>query len=272
MNIATNHPDLWKSHFPKLSSTDHKYSRGYSLLSGGPATMTGATRLAALAALRVGSGVVTIAIPPDALTIYASSLLAVMIRPVEDLTHYKKMLEDSRITALLLGNGNGLSERTRSFTLAALDSHIPCVLDADALTVFADHPTRLFNTIKAPVIMTPHEGEFKKIFDLGSDRIASAHNAALQSKSIIVLKGAETVIAAPDDRIIINTNAPAWLATAGSGDVLAGIITGLLAQQLEPFYAACIGVWLHGEAAKCLGRGMIADDLPLAVGKVMSGL
>jgi ADP-dependent NAD(P)H-hydrate dehydratase / NAD(P)H-hydrate epimerase len=232
--------------------------------------MTGAARLAALSALRAGSGVVTIAVPTDASAIYASSLLAVMLCPVADVAEYKNMLDDRRISALLLGNGNGITERTRLMTLTALGSHRPIVLDADALTVFASHPEQLFEHVTSPVIMTPHEGEFKRLFALEGTREARAQQAAILSRSIIVLKGAHTVIASPDGRCAINNNAPPWLATAGSGDVLAGIIAGLLAQAVDPFYAACMGVWLHGEAATLLGRGMIADDLPFAVGRAVS--
>lgn len=234
--------------------------------------MTGAARLAAMAALRIGAGVVTITVPPEALQVYAASLLAIMVQPAESLAAFVGFISDKRRNALLIGPGNGINERTRIFTLAALATLKPCVLDADSLTVFSSHPETLLNALHPSAILTPHQREFARLFPVTTDRIKDARHAATLSNAVILLKGAETIIAHPDGRCVINNNAPPWLATAGSGDVLAGIITGLLAQKTAPFDAACMGAWLHGEAANLAGIGMIAEDLPGLLPNVMRAL
>lgn len=260
-----NAPPLWQAHFPYLSATSHKYTRGHSIVIGAPMHATGATRLAALAALRTGSGLVTVAATQEALPVYAISLLAVMVKAVNSLKELSACLADKRITAALIGPGCGVSETLREQTLLLLQNKTPCVIDADAITAFAASPASLFKAIQEPVVLTPHEGEFARLFNATGNKIERARTAAKTSGAVVVLKGNDTVIASPDGRIAINANAPLWLATAGSGDVLAGIITGLLAQGMPAFEAACAGVWLHSEAANHLGPGLIAEDLPAAL-------
>lgn len=224
--------------------------------------MTGAARLAARSAARIGVGITTIVVSPEAFVVYATSVESVLVRVIESADDLKSLTGDRRVSAFLLGPGAGVDEITRFRALTLLASKKPVVLDADALTVFQDDPNELFSAIIGPSVITPHEGEFTRIFDIGGDRVSRALTAAHQSGAVVVLKGANTVIAAPDGRTIINTNAPPSLATAGSGDVLAGVIVGLLAQGMDEFFAAAAAVWLHGAAASRFGIGLIADDLP----------
>jgi len=260
-----NIPALWKSSFPMADFDSHKYTRGHAIVVGGLVTTTGAARLAAASALRAGAGLVSIACPPDALPIYAASLTSVMTKPVKNMSELATLLEDKRVTAALIGPGNGVNETTREQVLHILSLKKPCVLDADALTVFKNDAKSLFAAIETPTVLTPHEGEFERLFSFKGNKAQRAREAAKHSKAVVVFKGNDTVIAAPDGRIAINAGAPAWLATAGSGDVLAGLITGLLAQHMPAFEAACAGVWMHGRAAAECGPGMIAEDLPNAV-------
>jgi hydroxyethylthiazole kinase-like uncharacterized protein yjeF len=275
-----NAPKLWRASFPVPRLDGHKYLRGHAVVVSGAASFTGAARLAARGALRAGAGLVTIASPPDALAINAASNLAVMVRVVDGARELATLLSDTRLNAVAIGPGCGVSAQTRDMTLAALDRGPDnvgraVVVDADALTSFAADPAQLFSSIKARApavtILTPHTGEFAKLFG-NLPNIAEVHSkleqarcAAAASGAIIVLKGADTVIAAPDQRAAINENAPPWLATAGSGDVLAGFLTGLAAQGMSGFDAACAGVWLHGEAAHEFGAGLISEDLPDAL-------
>ena len=224
--------------------------------------MTGAARMAARAAARIGAGLVTIAVPEIAFPIYASSLLSIMVHPLSAPKDLIQVLEDKRLSAFLIGPGAGKSEYIRDYTLAMLATGKPTVLDADAITQFQDALPLLQKAIVGTCVLTPHEGEFSRLFYIDGDRFTQARLAAKLSGAIIVLKGNRTVIAAPDGRIIDNTNAPPTLATAGSGDVLSGIIVGLLAQGMEPFVASAAAVWLHGEAANIFGRGLMAEDLP----------
>jgi hydroxyethylthiazole kinase-like uncharacterized protein yjeF len=263
--MQNNVPTLWKSVFPIPGKDDHKYTRGHAIVIGGGIATTGAARLAAIAALRAGAGLVSVVCTPEALPVYAASLTSVMTKPVKTISDLVTLLEDARVTAALIGPGAGVSESTREQVLQMLTLKKPCVLDADALTSFKNDSKTLFNAIKAPLVLTPHEGEFAPLFSIKGDRETRASAAAKQSQAIVVLKGNETVIAAPDGRIVINKNAPAWLATAGSGDVLAGIVTGLLAQDMPAFEAACAGVWMHSRAAAEFGPGLIAEDLPNAI-------
>lgn len=230
--------------------------------------MTGAARLAARAAARSGAGLTTIVVSEEAFSIYASALESILVRVSDFDEDIKTLTADRRVSAFLLGPGAGVSKATRKLALTLVASKKPVVLDADAITVFQENPSRLFQSIKGSCVLTPHEGEFSRIFDFDGDRIGRASAAAKQSGAAVVLKGAETVIAAPDGRTILNTNAPPTLATAGSGDVLAGIIVGLLAQGMDNFLAAAAAVWLHGEAAARFGAGLIADDLPDLLPKV----
>jgi len=256
-----NHPSLWRGDMPRLRSADHKYSRGHALLFGGY-PMTGAARMAARAAARAGAGLTSIAVPQVAFPVYAAALTSVMVRPLSRPDDFLGLLNDARYTAFMIGPGAGVGETTRSCALAMLGTRRAVLLDADALTVFADRPDTLSAAIEGPCILTPHEGEFVRLFESSGDRVTRARAAARSSGAVIVLKGSDTVIAAPDGRAVVNSNAPPTLATAGSGDVLGGIILGLLAQRMDAFAAAAAGVWLHGAAAAGFGPGLLAEDLP----------
>ena len=268
-----NAPPLWLDHFPWPKSSGHKYQRGHALIVGG-AKMTGAARLAAKAASRM-TGVVTIACPPPAMPIYAVSLLGILIEPIESSAQFSSLLEDERKTAVLVGPGNGVGERTRACAMAALKSGKPCALDADVFTSFADNPPALISALSAAgtrCVLTPHEGEFARVFDLSGDKLARARAAAKLCGQIVLIKGGDTVVVAPDGRAVINANAPADLATAGAGDVLAGILTGLLASAMPVFEAACAAAWLHGAVAQAAGPGLVAEDLEARLPQVLRGL
>ena len=256
-----NGPALWGAAHPRPGPADHKYSRGHAVVVGGGIETTGAARLAARAALRAGAGLVTLACPPGALMVYAQALEAVMTRAIAEPHGFDDLLEDERRNALLIGPGNGVGETTRKRVLAGLAANKACVLDADALTSFENQPSELFKAISSPCILTPHEGEFARLFDFQGDKPSRARAAAAESGAVVLLKGADTVIAAPDGRLAINHNAPPELATAGSGDVLAGIAVALLAQGMSAFDAACAAAWLHGDAAARFGPGLIAEDI-----------
>jgi hydroxyethylthiazole kinase-like uncharacterized protein yjeF len=256
-----NSPALWLEKLPQWQANINKYSRGHALQYGGY-PMTGASRMAARAAARIGAGLTTIAVPEPALAIYASALTSIMVQPIAQNEDFARLLADSRYTAFSIGPGAGLGDTTRSRALAMLETGKPVVIDADAISVFASRPEELFQAIHGACVITPHEGEFKRIFTVPGDKLARAREAARCSGAVVVLKGADTVIAAPDGRAIINSNAPPTLATAGSGDVLGGFILGLMAQNMDAFAAAAAAVWLHGAAAAGFGAGLIAEDLP----------
>jgi len=256
-----NDPALWLADLPRSQDAENKYTRGHALICGGW-PMTGAARMAARAAGRAGAGLTTIAVPEAALTVYATSLLSIMVRPLAAPEDFDNLLEDHRLSAFLIGPGAGVSEETRRRVLSILRTSQPTVIDADAITAFQDNPTLLDQAIFGPCVLTPHEGEFRRLFDTSGDKLSRARRAARRSGAVLVLKGSDTVIAAPDGRAIINANAPASLATAGAGDVLSGIILGLLAQGMDPFLAAAAAVWLHGAAANAFGPNLLAEDLP----------
>jgi NAD(P)H-hydrate epimerase len=256
-----NAPILWRPELPQLGSSDNKYSRGHALLVGGYPT-TGAARMAGRAAARMGAGLTTIAVPERGLDVYAAALTSIMVKVLPSAHDLPSLLEDKRFTAFLIGPGAGIDDGTRERTLAMLALGRPVLLDADALTVFARRPKELFQAIHGPCVLTPHEGEFGRLFDASGDKLTRARRAARESGAVIVLKGADTVIASPDGRAVINANAPPTLATGGSGDVLGGMILGLLAQGMEVFAAASAAVWLHGAAASDFGPGLLAEDLP----------
>ncbi len=255
-----NGPPLWLGAYPWARPDDHKYRRGHTVISGG-AILTGAARLAARAAGRAGAGLVTLAVPEHAWPVYAAALTSVIVRPMQAAGDFAALIADDRVRAVLVGPGAGVSPSTRALALAALETGRATVLDADALTVFAEEPRALFAAIKGPTVLTPHEGEFARLFASKGDKLAIARAAATQSGAVVLLKGPDTVIAAPDGRAAINTNAPPDLATGGTGDVLAGLVAGLLAQGLAAFEATCAACWLHGEAAREFGPGLVADDL-----------
>jgi ADP-dependent NAD(P)H-hydrate dehydratase / NAD(P)H-hydrate epimerase len=267
-----NMPQLWRTSFPVPKTSSHKYARGHVLAVSGAIASTGAARLAARAALRAGAGLVTLASPRDALAVNAMALTAVMVRAVDNAAEFAEQLADKRFNTVVIGPGAGVGQRTVDFVHTALTARRQLVLDADALTSFAVAPDRLFESIKAvsdpQVVLTPHEGEFPRLFsDMsnkhpGRSKLERVRAAAERCGAVVLLKGADTAVASPDGRATIAANAPPWLATAGSGDVLSGLIAGLLAQAVPAFEAAAIGVWMHGEAAREAGPGLIAEDLP----------
>jgi ADP-dependent NAD(P)H-hydrate dehydratase / NAD(P)H-hydrate epimerase len=261
VELWENDPALWRGDLPQLRAAGNKYSRGHALLWGGYPT-TGAARMAARAAARAGAGLTTIAVPLEALPIYAAALTSIMVRAAPTPADLGKLLADKRLNALLIGPGAGIDAATRERALAMLATGRAVLLDADAISAFAQDREALFAAVAGPCVLTPHDGEFARLFDSSGDKLARARAAARESGAVIVLKGADTVVAAPDGRAVINSNAPATLATAGSGDVLGGIILGLLAQGMEAFAAAAAGVWMHGAAAGDFGPGLLAEDLP----------
>jgi hydroxyethylthiazole kinase-like uncharacterized protein yjeF len=267
-----NVPQFWRNSFPVPRIDGHKYARGHVIVVSGETASTGAARMSARGALRAGAGLVTLASPRDALVVNATALTAVMVRPIDTVVEFAELWTDRRLNTCVIGPGAGVGERTRDFVLTALSAKRNLVLDADALTSFAAAPDRLFEAIKASndpqVVLTPHEGEFPRLFsDISNkhplrSKLERVRTAAERSGAVVLLKGPDTVVASPDGHATIAYNAPPWLATAGAGDVLAGIIAGLLAQGVAAFEAASIGVWMHGEAAREAGPGLIAEDLP----------
>ena len=284
-----NAPALWLERFPWPWSQSHKHARGHAVVVSGPPQCTGAARLAARGALRAGAGLVTLATPINAFVINAAHLSAIMIKPFADPVGLAAII--SKLHAdydpVLIGPGLGRTATARASVLTVVRKAAKVVLDADALSAFAasndgadsaepNHQRELFAAIATagrPIVMTPHEGEFRRLFPaLSGSKLDRARQASTATGAVIVLKGADTVIAAPDGRASINDNAPPWLATAGSGDVLAGFITGLMAQGMPPFEAACAAVWMHGEVATAFGPGLIAEDLPEHLPRVLAGL
>lgn len=270
-----NTPAQWLRALPIPHVQSHKYSRGHAVVQGGDAEHSGAARLAARAALRVGAGAVTVACDAASLPVYAAALEAVMTRVTPDEAALKTVLEDGRVSAFLIGPAAGVSEATRQRVLLALQLKKPVVLDADALTVFSPRPQELFDAIgTTPAVLTPHAGEFARLFPALADAepASAARAAAAASGAVVLLKGAETLIAAPDGRIARNRESSPYLATAGSGDVLAGIITGLLAGGMSPYEAACAGAWIHGRIGREIGAGLIAEDMPDHLPPVLAAL
>jgi hydroxyethylthiazole kinase-like uncharacterized protein yjeF len=266
-----NDPDLWLGAYHWPGMLDHKYRRGHALVVGG-GRMTGAARLASLAALRAGAGLVTVAGPPGTEETYLATAAGLLAESFNDLDSFKAMLERRHKTAYLLGPGNEATPETRARVLAALATGRPCILDADAISCFEGHAEALFAAIKGPVVMTPHDGEFRRVFSPDGDKLARTRAAALRSKAVILLKGADSVVASPDGRAVINENAPPDLATAGAGDVLGGFVLALVAQGMAPYDAASAAMWLHGAAAREIGPGLIAVDLSEALPAVLRKL
>ena len=269
----------------------HKYSFGHAYILSGPSGQGGAARLAARGALRIGAGLVTVGCPPEAIPENAAQLNAIMLKPIGDAAALTEALQDKRITAVCLGPGMGV-ERAADLVSAALQQSRgeprPTVLDADALTALSRDPT-LFAQLHKNCILTPHAGEFARLFpDIAAklnapaatgpaySKVDATCEAAKRAGCTILFKGPDTVIADPTGRCSINSaqydRAAPWLATAGSGDVLAGFITGLLARGFQPLQAAETAAWLHVEAARSFGPGLIAEDLPEELPKVFRAL
>jgi hydroxyethylthiazole kinase-like uncharacterized protein yjeF len=283
-NAFVNGPHLWRDVLPRLDARSHKYARGAALVLSGRAHQTGAARLAARAALRAGAGIVAIASPPESVAVNAGHLTAVMVTPFVGAGGFEGLLADARRRAVALGPGAGVGPETRKLVAAALTrpgEGRTVVLDADALTSFSGEADKLATLISRgghAVVMTPHEGEFARLFAAADgvcaddDKLARARAAAWLTGAVVVLKGADTVVAAPDGRAAIGWDLPPTLATAGSGDVLTGFVTGLAAQGVPAFEAASAAVWLHGAAARAFGPGLIAEDLPEALPGVLAEL
>ena len=278
--LHRNGPDLGAGAFPRLSGLSHKYTRGHALVLSGPATKTGAARLAARGALRIGAGLVTVASPPAALAENAAHLTAIMLRPCESADDLDDLLTDERLNVVLAGPGLGTGEPTRERVAVAAAAGRGLVLDADALTSFAGQARLLAAHLAdgdARAVLTPHAGEFARLFDGtaaagAADKVARTRAAAELTGAVVVLKGADTVVAAPDGRAAINDHGSPYLGTAGSGDVLGGLIAGLMAQGMDPFEAAATGVWLHGDAGLRHGPGLIAEDIPELMPAVLRDL
>jgi len=263
--LYENTPILWGGHYRWPAANAHKYARGHCVVVSGPAHATGAARMAARGALRIGAGLVSVVAQGDAVAANAGLLTAIMIKPFKGGEGLGQLLSDKRLNAVVIGPGLGVGKVTRGLVTAALKSGAAVVLDADALTSFRDEPKSLFAKIKHPAVLTPHEGEFERVFPgllaKAKSKAEAARIAAAWAGAVVLLKGSDTMIAAPDGTAAINANAPATLATAGAGDVLSGFIAGLLAQGIPAFAAACAGAWLHGDAAGRFGPGLIAEDL-----------
>ena len=259
-----NGPELWLPRLPWPTAASHKHARGRLVVVSGEAWQTGAARLAARAGLRIGAGLVTVLSPPEALPINAAHLEAVMLKPFETDLELEQAAKD--VDAAVIGPAAGVGEPTLLNVLALARTGAALILDADAITVFREDPEELFSLLDRDDVLTPHPGEFERLFPgllaASPERITAARAAAQRAGAVVLLKGSDTVIAAPDGRCAVNGNGSPWLATAGSGDVLAGFIGGLVAQGMESFEAACAGAWIHSEAAELHGPGLIAEDLP----------
>lgn len=253
----------------------HKYNRGHVFVVSGHVSSTGAARLAARAAQRAGAGLVTVLSPPDALTVNASHLISIMLRRFDQPEDLRSIVSEKRgWRAVVIGPANGIGDATRANVKSVLELGIPTVVDADALTSFENEVDTLISALHSKCVLTPHAGEFTRLFPGISTNqpIDACIAAAARARCVVVLKGATTVVAEPSGCAVINTNAPGWLATAGSGDVLAGMIASVLAQGEPAFTASAASVWMHGDAARRFGRGLIAEDLPEVLPGVLRAL
>lgn len=277
-----NSSDLWRDAWPELGVNAHKYSRGHvAVFSGGP-TATGAARLSAIGAARIGAGAVTMLSPENALAANAAHLTSVILREAGSAEEVLSFLTERKPAALVFGPGLGPHAKVGRFLIDLLPhlAETTLVVDADGLTSAAKQAADFLaatRATKAKLVMTPHEGEFGRLFaEIAADdtlsKLDKARKAAAKAAATIVYKGPDTVIASPDGRAVINENGTPLLATAGSGDVLSGLIAGLAAQHMPAFEAACAAVWIHAEAATRFGRGLIAEDLPGMVPAVLREL
>lgn len=272
--LCVSDPALWGERFPWPGRETHKHARGrLAVVSGGPSA-TGAARLAARAGLRVGAGLVTVLCPPAALLVNAVALEAVMVSAFKDAADLER--QAGPVQAVVIGPAAGVTAATRANVEALARTDAALVVDADGLTVFREQPWALFALLGDTDVLTPHAGEFERVFPGlladSPERITAARRAAERAGATVLLKGPDTVIAAPDGRTAVNVNGAPWLATAGSGDVLAGLIGGLIAQGMDSFDAACAGAWIHAEAGAGFGPGLIAEDLPELVPAVLNHL
>lgn len=267
-----NGPKLWLARFPWPAADTHKHKRGRLAVVSGGAWSTGAARLAARGGLRIGAGLVTLVSPREAAAVNAAHLEAVMLKVFDDVEQLQALTEAA--DAVVIGPGAGVDDATRAHVLALSRTGAALVLDADALTAFRAEPAALFSMLDRDDVLTPHEGEFERIFPglLAGGRLEASREAAVKAGAVVLLKGPETVVAAPDGRTAVNAQASPWLATAGSGDVLAGLVAGLMAQGMDSFEAACAAVWVHAAAAEAFGPGLVAEDLPGLVPGVLKQL
>jgi hydroxyethylthiazole kinase-like uncharacterized protein yjeF len=272
--LFENTPELWIGRYPWPGVGAYKQSRGRLGVVSGEAWHTGAARLAARAGLRIGAGLVTVLSPPESLMINAAHLEAVMLRPFD--TDVELEAAASQLEAVVIGPGAGVTEATLANVLAVARTGAALVIDADAITVFRDEPEDLFSVVDRDDVLTPHQGEFERLFPgrlkAAPERITAVRQAAALAEAVVLLKGPDTVIAAPDGRAAVNMNGSSWLATAGSGDVLAGLIGGLITQGMDSFMAACAGVWIHAACGESFGAGLISEDLPGIVPLVLKRL
>ena len=273
-SLFENTPELWVGKFPWPAVAAHKHARGRLIVVSGEAWRTGAARLAARGGLRIGAGLVTVLSPPDALAVNAAHLEAVMLAPFETDQDLERAAEAAE--AAVIGPAAGVNDETLANVLALARTGAALVIDADALTVFREDPEELFSALDRDDVLTPHPGEFERVFPgllaQARNKVEAAREAARRAGAVVLVKGADTVIAAPDGRAAVNLNGAPWLATAGSGDVLAGFIGGLLAQGMESFEAACAGAWIHAECGATFGPGLIAEDLPALAPRVLGDL
>jgi hydroxyethylthiazole kinase-like uncharacterized protein yjeF len=272
--LFENGPELWLPRFPWPEVNAYKHARGRVIVVSGEAWSTGAARLAARSALRIGAGLVTLYSPPEALMVNASHLEAVMLQPFD--TEQDLEAAASRVEAVIIGPAAGVTEATLSNVLAVARTGAALVLDADALSVFRDDPEELFSVLDRDDVLTPHAGEFERVFpgvlSGEPEKTSAVRAAAAMAQAVVLLKGPDTVIASPDGRAAVNLNGSPWLATAGSGDVLAGFIGGLVAQGMPSFEATCAAVWIHAACAESFGPGLISEDLPGLAPAVLNGL
>jgi hydroxyethylthiazole kinase-like uncharacterized protein yjeF len=262
--LVENGPEFWLARFPWPTAASHKHARGRLIVVSGDAWSTGAARLSSRAGLRIGAGLVTLYAGQDALATNAAHLEAVMLKPFDTDLELEQAADQA--DAAIIGPAAGVNETTLLNVLALARTGAALVIDADAITVFRDDPEELFSVLDRDDVLTPHPGEFERLFPgllkACPERLTAARQAAEKANAVILLKGVDTVVAAPDGRAAVNVNGSPWLATAGSGDVLAGYIGGLVAQGMESFEAVCAAAWIHAEAAELHGPGLISEDLP----------
>ena len=272
-NFFENNPNIWSEEIKPPSLYSHKYQRGFSVINSGRFGNTNASKLAAESALRVGSGVVAVCCERECINSFNTSKSSLIIKETNNIDQFTQTISDKRCTAVLVGPGNGINDHTFNCVMEARKFLKPCVIDADAISVFKNKPNLLYNIIDQNCIITPHLREFERVFpNLKGNKVDRVKEAANISGAVIVLKGSDTLICSPDGRIIINSCAPATLSTAGSGDVLSGVILGLLSQGADPFLGSAAAVWIHSISAKLFGYGLIADDIIDLIPKVLNNL